>query len=211
MKWPRAATTAGAVIETKPEKAPMPKELPPIETLRQLLDYDPASGILTWKPRPRDMFANNDLRICNTWNTRYAGKEALGSVDSGHGYKVGAINGASYLAHRVAWTMQTGLSPKGEIDHINGNRSDNRFANLRDVTKSENQRNAVRRSDNTSGVTGVFWHKASGKWQATAGNDRVGLFADKEAAIAARRKAIRERGYHANHGKEKGDRSRPIP
>jgi len=73
------------VTSAKDERnAPMKKQLPSVETLRQLLDYDPETGILTWKPRPVEMFRTHHKRICAT---RYAGKEALGQIDKTHGYK----------------------------------------------------------------------------------------------------------------------------
>lgn len=180
----------------------MSKELPSIEMLRQLLDYDPATGVLTWKPRPLEMFAG-DVRICGTWNTRYAGKPALSHVDA-HGYRIGAIHGTNYLAHRVVWKMVHGADPSGEIDHINGDRADNHIDNLRDVSKSGNQRNAARRKDNQSGTTGVYWHKVAGKWAATIGNKSIGIFDSKDEAIFARTTAQEMAGYHENHGKRKG-------
>jgi hypothetical protein len=153
------------------------------------------------------MFENNDKRICATWNTRYAGKEALGHVDA-DGYKIGAILGRNYLAHRIIWLIISGCCPSGEIDHINGNRSDNRIANLRDVSKSENQRNATIRSDNASGFTGVCWHKAANKWIASIfvqkKNIYLGVFENIEDAKAARKAAEREYKFHKNHGKKKG-------
>jgi hypothetical protein len=206
MKWPRAATTAGAVIETKPEKAPMPKELPPIETLRQLLDYDPANGILTWKPRPRDMFANNDLRICNTWNTRYAGKEALGSVDA-NGYKVGNLVSAPAKAHRIIWKLVHGDDPNGQIDHVNGVRHDNRIANLRLSDQCENQRNAGLRIDNKSGHAGVFI-SPTGKIIVHACGVYRGTFATIEEAVKARMAWEIKLGFTGAARKRKG---RPSP
>ena len=99
--------------------------------------------------------------------------------------------------------LLTGAQPKGEIDHINGQRADNRAANLRDVDKAENQKNAARRSDNTSGVTGVYWDKTSKRWRATLRSTTVGGFERKEDAVAARLAAQRAHGFHENHGREK--------
>jgi hypothetical protein len=185
----------------------MPKQLPPVELLRQLLAYDPDTGALTWLPRPLDMFGG-DVRICGTWNTRYAGKPALNCVDAGHGYRVGAVLGRSYLAHRVAWKLSTGGDPSDELDHINGDRTDNRRCNLRVVSRLENQKNTALRSNNKTGVVGVYWHKVAGKWCATLGNRVIGRFPTFKAAVAARRYAEHRAGYHPNHGKRKG---RPKP
>ncbi len=73
----------------------------------------------------------------------------------------------SMLAHRLAWALHTGSWPSGEIDHINGDESDNRMVNLRDTSKSVNQQNKRNpRSDNKSGFMGVCWHKGAGQWRA---------------------------------------------
>jgi len=76
----------------------------------------------------------------------------------------------TYAAHRVAWFLHHGAWPMGEIDHINGNAQDNRIANLRDVTHKENTRNMKRRSDNTSGITGISYHT---KIKKVGGPDRA--------------------------------------
>lgn len=170
----------------------MAKELPPIETLRQLLDYDPETGLLTWKPRPLDMFGG-DVRICGTWNTRYAGKEALGSVDA-QGYKTGHINSMYVKAHRVAWKMLHGVDPSGQIDHINGSRADNRGANLRDVCQSGNQRNAGLRHDNKSGHAGVHI-RPNGQITAYVCGKYMGVFPTVEAAAEARRAVEHDLGF----------------
>ena len=184
----------------------MPKQLPPVETLRQLLDYDPDTGILTWRPRPVEMFHNHDKRICATWNTRYAGKEALGHVHP-EGYKTGALQGTYFKAHRIIWKLVHGADPKWQIDHINGDRSDNRIANLRDVTGYENQQNAGVRCDNKSGAPGVFQRK-NGKFSIFIQGKHCGSADTLEDAIAMRVRLQKERGFHDNHGKRKG---RPKP
>ena len=101
---------------------------------------------------------------CRTWNSRYAGKEAfcLGSA----GYRKGTVFGVCLKAHRVIWAMVTGEWPEHGIDHINGDRTDNRFENLRVATQVENCGNMRRYSTNTSGTSGVFWDKQHGKWNA---------------------------------------------
>ena len=94
------------------------------------------------------------------------------------------------LAHRLAWALHTGDWPKGDIDHINGDESDNRLANLRDVSKSINQQNKRRpRTDNKVGLLGVSWHARGRKWRAqiTVQGTRMylGLFTTPDAAHAA--------------------------
>ena len=73
----------------------------------------------------------------------------------------------SWKVHNIVWEQFNGKKPKGfQIDHINGNRLDNRIENLRIATYAENQWNAKKRIDNNSGVKGVCWHKASKRWMA---------------------------------------------
>jgi hypothetical protein len=171
----------------------MQKELPPIEMLRQLLDYNPETGLLTWKPRPPEMFAGHDERICNTWNTRYAGQEALGHVDA-QGYKIGSINAVRVKAHRIAWKLLHGADPSGQIDHINGARADNRAINLRDVSQSGNQRNAGLRHDNKSGHAGIHI-RPNGQITAYVCGKYIGVFPTVEAAAEARRVAENRLGF----------------
>lgn len=84
----------------------------------------------------------------------------------GDGYIRLMIEGRSYSAHRVAWLCATGSWPGGEVDHINGNRSDNRISNLREASSSQNGANCKRRKDNVSGFKGVGFHKPMGRWRA---------------------------------------------
>lgn len=143
------------------------------ERARELLTYDPDTGVLTWKPRS-GQGARNDT----------AGKPA-GSAHK-DGYLAVEIGGQKYLAHRVIWLLVTGQWPAGEIDHRDRNRRNNVWSNLRDVTKTVNQQN---RSD----VTGVDLVKRTGKWRAriTVNKRQIALgnFADKEMAVAAYKKA----------------------
>lgn len=176
-------------------------ELPPPKLLRQLLQYDPDTGALLWKERPRSMFP--DARSGNTWNAKYPGRPALNS-ERRRGYRGGTIFSGFVFAHRAAWAIHYGEWPQGEIDHVNGVTHDNRIANLRDVPKSINQRNVSRRRDNTSGVTGVHWSEAHQKWGASimADNDRVrlGWFETREQAAEARKAANSTYGFTNRHG-----------
>jgi hypothetical protein len=159
-----------------------------IETLRENLSYDPASGKLRWK--------------------RQAGGRASGDVAGGWSY-TGYIHvrvfGKMYQAHRIAWAIHYGEWPATGIDHINGNGADNRIENLRCVPQAQNNKNAKRRIDNTSGVTGVLWYKANRKWGAKIHHEGsyifLGLFEKMEDAIAARKQAEVKFGFHQNHGR----------
>lgn len=158
-------------------------------TVKNLLNYNPKTGVFTWKKA-----RSNNVE---------AGSVA-GSVRS-DGYVRISIKNKPYLAHRIAWLYQFGVLPQGQIDHENGNRSDNRITNLRDCSNQTNQRNQRRAANNTSGVTGVSWHKKEQRWRARISTDgkqvHLGCFKEKSDAIAARKAAEKEHGYHPNHGR----------
>lgn len=175
--------------------------------LRDLLSYNGDTGRLYWAVRPASMFADGAVpaeRACRSWNTRYAGKEAFTS-DDGKGYRIGAIFGRLYNAHRVVWALVHGAWPDEQIDHINGDRSDNRLANLRCASVRENARNTKRPAHNSSGVIGVNWRACKSKWRAYIAVNRhtlhLGYFDSFEAAVTARRSAEKELGFHPNHGR----------
>jgi hypothetical protein len=171
------------------------------EELHLFFEADFEHGLLIWKPRSKDMFKSN--RAASIWNKRFSGKLAL---DAKHpdGYKHGCIFGKLYLTHRVLLAMHLGYWPE-YVDHINGDRSDNRVCNLREVTKSENGRNAAIPNNNTSGRIGVSWNNRDKRWTAyiTLNQKRkaLGNFLQIEDAIACRQQAEMLYGFHANHGR----------
>ena len=169
------------------------------DLLRQLLRYEPETGKLFWKLRD---VPEGNLHI-HSWNARLAGKEALTAKDS-RGYFHGTILYSSLRAHRVIWAMHHGEWPKGEIDHINHDKTDNRADNLRVVSHKQNLRNRSLHKNSSSGFTGVVWHKSRGKWRAQIGVNGVtkylGLFETIDDAIAARKAADSKHGFHENHG-----------
>lgn len=182
-----------------------PKVLPSKEELDKLLRYEPLTGLLFWRRREESTFVNigshSLAHTCAKWNGRFADKEALTKMNLG--YRAGRINRDYVMAHRVIWKMVTDMDPI-QVDHIDGNRSNNRWENLRNVTATENRRNTVRRSDNTSGVVGVHWHKQARKWVASIvlRTAYLGAFDSFEEAVAARKAAEVEHGFHPNHGRE---------
>lgn len=183
------------------------RELPDPELLRKLLRYEPETGNLYWKPRTPDMFTDSQKTAehqCNNWNSRYAGKPAF-TADNGHGYPYGTVCKHKLVAHRVIWAIVTGSWPTKQIDHINGDRTDNRFENIRDVSRSENLRNMALPKSNTSGVMGVHWFKNAKRWSAnirvSGKSKHLGYFDTKEEAAKARAIAERKYGYHPNHGR----------
>lgn len=176
-----------------------------IEFMRKaaaMVEYDPDSGSMLWRAKE----ASTPQAL--NWNARFAGKEC-GSIGN-EGYRQLSLkfdlpSPRMVLAHRLAWFIAYGELPKGFIDHINQCKSDNRLVNLRDVPQSINQRNGTRNRRNTSGVTGVSWHKKLRKWLAQAtvdGRNRyVGVFNDIEKADEAVRKFRAQHGFLETHGR----------
>jgi hypothetical protein len=122
------------------------------------------------------------------------------------GYLVIRVAGKNQLMHRMVWLYLHGSIPEGkEIDHIDGDRTNNRAENLRAVDRRNNARNSSLRSDNTSGAVGVYWGSKDKRWKAQISCDGVvkalGSFKLKEDAINARKRAEVALGFHRNHGK----------
>lgn len=114
-----------------------------------LLNYDQSSGVFFWKKKRRGIKTDVPL-----------------GCDNGFGYLRITVLGRSYYAHRLAWFYMTGDWPK-QIDHINGKKSDNRFANLRSVSNIQNSQNKHKpTSKSKTQILGVSWHKKAKKWQA---------------------------------------------
>src|SRR5215469_12325213 len=155
------------------------------ESLRKFLDYDPKTGLFTWKQRPAGSRHKNGPITIN-------------------------LGGWSCSAHRLAWLWMTGNWPKNLVDHKNGNNSDNRWENLREADWSQNAMNRKRRSDNKTGYKGVIWYPRNKQWGAKiyikgpGGKPKVtwlGLFLTAEEAHAAYCKAASElHGEFANPG-----------
>lgn len=155
------------------------------EEIIRLLDYDPLTGIFVWKRRPREMFPDQNHYV--TWNIKFVGKIAGGVY--GNGYRYINIEPKAYLAHRLAWLIIYGEWPKSGMDHINGEKDDNRIVNLRLANQSQNLQNQKLSNKNTSGFSGVVWHKQRGRWAAQINKDNkkisLGLYDTKEEAYAA--------------------------
>lgn len=170
------------------------------QELQELLDYDPKSGLLTWKVRPENMFACK--RDWAAWNARFSNKPAFTAINGG--YRIGTINKIVMSAARVIYKLMTDIEPE-MIDHIDGNRLNNSWVNLRNVDASANQKNMKKFITNKSGVTGVCWDKTKNKWKASIGHNRksikLGYFECINDAITARKLAEIEYNYHPNHGR----------
>lgn len=163
------------------------------EYLKSILDYDPLTGVFTWKERPICDF--NCERLRNGWNTKYSFKDA-GRIKS-DGYVQIGINRKRYAAHRLAWLYIYGEWPKNEIDHINGFRNDNRLSNIRESTRSENMQNKkTSHKNNKCKYLGVYFCNRSKRFVSIiALNNKtkyIGKFNDPESAHDAYLKAKRE-------------------
>jgi hypothetical protein len=143
--------------------------------LKELLHYDPATGIFTW------------LVVTNKNQVKVG---SIAGTLRPDGYSYIRIKGRGYRAHRLAWLYAKGQWPEADIDHRNHIRDANWIDNLRDVTRMQNLCN---KSTNTSGVPGVAWHKLGKKWCAEirviGKKKHLGLFANIEDATEARRVA----------------------
>ena len=179
--------------------------LPSQNDILNLLDYDPETGALAWRTRPVSMFKDGNTSAaanCRGWNKRWAGKPAF-TADH-NGYLAGNIAGKVVAAHRVIWRLMTGDIPD-VVDHINGNRSDNRWVNLRNGTQADNASNLPKRKNNSTGVTGVFWVAEARRWRCRVTKDRkphnLGYFGCLGHAIKAHRDALTEMGFAEEHGR----------
>jgi hypothetical protein len=152
------------------------------EQLRALLTYIPSTGAFVWKPNP--------LRP-KEWNTKYSGTQA-GTILP-RGYVQVMVNSRLYLAHRLAYLWMTGSWPESEVDHRNGDGTDNAWGNLRAATSSQQKMNKRVRSDSQSGIKGITLDRRRGLWsvriEARGQRYWFGYFKTAEEASAARAEA----------------------
>lgn len=137
------------------------------EIIRRLFSYDPSTGEFTNNPRSSADFASDghtSAHNCAAWNARRAGKRA-GTIGKG-GYRYISLYGLKFAEHRLAWLYMTGKTPDMEIDHIDRNRFNNSWPNLRQASSSENKWNCAKRSKNKSGFKGVSFFKPAKKYRA---------------------------------------------
>ena len=159
------------------------KELPSQERLKELFDYDPETGVFTWKVNRR---------------TKKTKGKTAGSIDT-RGHIQISINSSLYLAHRLAWVYYYGESPGDMfVDHINLNKCDNRIKNLRLATNTQNQYNKSLNKNNKTGYKGVSFHKKKNNYRATIRVDGeykyLGSFYTPEEASLAYQAAAKQ--YH---------------
>ena len=168
--------------------------------LKECFDYDPETGLLTWKKRPLSHFKNKTVH--RNINNKMAGKNA-GRNNSTRYFEV-QLNKKKHKAHRIVMLLIYGWESNLQIDHINHNRADNRLNNLRYVTRTENMRNRIISSNNKTGIHGVHFDKSSNSFISRIGinNNRIRLGCYKSFfdACCARKSAEYVLGFHKNHG-----------
>ena len=171
-----------------------------IPTLREFLRYEPETGSLFWLPRDRKWFASDNH--WSGWNKKHAGRQVTGTKNSG--YLVCHIFRRPFQGHRVVWALVHGEWPD-EIDHIDGNPSNNRLENLRNVSRIENCRNRRIPTHNTSGHIGIEHLPKRGttpeRLRVTVGRKLLGRYYSLEEALSARVKYAENLGFYPNHGR----------
>ena len=156
--------------------------------LKERLDYCPETGVFTRR----------------TNSGRWKVGQRAGAINAA-GYVTISIDGKAYYGHRLAWLWVNGEAPRHEVDHIDGNPTNNRIFNLREATSSQNSQNTRRRSDNTHGKGVVFHHHKRKPYQARIGLNgstrSLGYFPTAEEARRAYQDAAASFfGEFANYG-----------
>ena len=147
------------------------------EELKHFLEYDPATGVFTRIRAGSPRHASKIGKPCGTIN------KVLGYVEIN-------VGGRNHYGHRLAWIYVHGCIPEGaRIDHEDWNRANNRLTNLRCATHAQNLQNCKTRTDNTSGVKGVWWDAARQQWAAGVGKRKLGRFGTLLDAACARKSA----------------------
>jgi hypothetical protein len=148
------------------------KRRPDVDVIKSLLGYNKSTGTLIWLVS-RGPVKSGDI---------------AGTM-SPQGYIVVRIDRANFMAHQIAWVIETGAWPLETIDHIDGDPSNNRFSNLRQATLAENQQNLKIYKNNTNGFPGIYFSKKDKLWKARVqvrGKRMfIGCFKNPEDAYAA--------------------------
>ena len=162
--------------------------------LKEKINYNPDTGVFTRIKPGRGI---NLKKPAGCVKTKETGKRYI-SI---------RYDGMELKAHRLAWFFMTGSWPENEIDHINGDGTDNRWINLRDVTRIENGKNLRRSSSNTSGITGVYFSSKRNRWKSQIYVNskliQIGYYNNIFDTACARKNAEKLYGFHKNHGSDR--------
>lgn len=165
-----------------------------IERLKECLSYSRDTGEFLWIISPSK-------------NVKAGSVAGSTRTIKGSPYRVIKVDGTSYMLHRLAWMYENLSMPDGVIDHIDGDVTNNRISNLRDVKQSINCKNRSINSNNTSGMMGVVWVKSRSRWYAQVrvdGKQRtLGVFKTLLDACCKRKSFELSNGFHRNHGRPK--------
>ena len=159
--------------------------------LKELFGYDSCTG--------------DFIRLQSRRGTNCKKGDIAGYTHKTNGYRFIDVDGKKYRAHRLAWLYMLSRFPKGEIDHIDQDKSNNEWMNLREVDHKENLKNQSMRSSNKSGITGVYWNKLRERWYAriTVNYKEICLGSSVNFfdACCMRKSADIKYNFHKNHGK----------
>ena len=151
--------------------------------LKFILSYSPLTGVFIW-------------------NVSKSGNNGIGSVAgniSSQGYRVITVNGKEYRAARLAFLYMEGYFPEYEVDHVNRNKSDDMWKNLKHVSHSCNMKNRGVMRNNKSGIPGVQLYKADGTWAVVISSNKkrffCGYFQSFKDAVVARWEAEKKHGF----------------
>lgn len=160
------------------------------QLLKHFLNYDPETGLFTWRVR-----TSNRIRV----------GDVAGTMDT-NGYLRIGVCGKVRSAHRLVWLYVYGYFPEQDIDHADGDRTNNRLSNLRECSRSQNLINKPIQDNNVTGVKGVCWSKDKKRWEAYAKKKgvkiRLGMYKNFDDAVAAR-KAYIDENYDMRFYREK--------
>ena len=167
----------------------VPKQILTQDRLKEVLHYNPDTGIFTWIEKVSNKINVGDI---------------AGSNHSS-GYFSIMIDCKNYMSHRLAFLYMDGSFPTHDVDHRYGEKKDNRWEKIRRFTRQQNSRNQKLRNDNKSGATGVFWYARKSKWVASIRVDgaskHLGYFIDFDDAVYARKQADIKYGFDVSHGR----------
>ena len=157
------------------------------ERLKELLHYDPETGLFTWRVSRRGHVRTGNIAGCKS---------------GPNGYRVLKVDGVVYLEHRLAWFYMTGEFPASDIDHFDGDKVNNRFGNLRLVSRKQNLENQKLHRDNGTGYRGVTLDKRTGRYVARiihyGRGFHIGVY-DTALEAAAAAKAARDSLFTHHH------------